>query len=146
MPSIRPIAICPFLHAGKILVFEARDEVKGETFYRPLGGGIEFGESAAKAIRREIFEEIGAQISEVRYLYTLENIFTCNGQPGHEIVLVFDARLVDASLYERPQFDGREDNQATFNATWKPLSDFGEGGDRLYPEGLLERLREEDIV
>lgn len=42
--TIRPLAICVFRHAGRILVAEGTDEVKGETFYRPLGGAIEFGE------------------------------------------------------------------------------------------------------
>ena len=29
---------------GKILVGEGHDEVKKEAFYRPLGGGVDFGE------------------------------------------------------------------------------------------------------
>ncbi len=37
--NIRPIAICVVRRGGDIFVFEARDTIKGETFYRPLGGG-----------------------------------------------------------------------------------------------------------
>ena len=57
---IRTIAICLFSHNGGILVAEGIDAVKGETFYRPLGGGIEFGEYGADTVAREIREEIGA--------------------------------------------------------------------------------------
>jgi 8-oxo-dGTP pyrophosphatase MutT (NUDIX family) len=142
MPRIRPIAICVLRHAGKILVFRGWDHVKQETFYRPLGGGIEFGETGEQAIVREIAEEIGAQLTDVRYLFTLENIFTCNGQAGHEIILVFEGNLIDPELYAQQAFEGREDSGESFQAVWKPLSDFGPAGDNIYPDGLLARLLE----
>lgn len=41
---VRPVAICLIRKGDAILVLEGRDEVKGETFYRPLGGAVEFGE------------------------------------------------------------------------------------------------------
>ena len=42
--AIRPIAICVLRRHDEILVIEGRDESRDLTFYRPLGGGIEFGE------------------------------------------------------------------------------------------------------
>ena len=57
----------------------------------PWGGTIEFGErSEQTAIRelREEREEIGAEIKSLRLLGTLENIFTLDGNTGHEIVMV----------------------------------------------------------
>ena len=42
--KIRPLALCIFLHQNKILVAEGYDPKKNQIFYRPLGGGIEFGE------------------------------------------------------------------------------------------------------
>ncbi len=44
--KIRPIALCVFLNNNRILVNEGYDPVKQQTFYRSLGGGIEFGEKA----------------------------------------------------------------------------------------------------
>jgi hypothetical protein len=44
MTQIRPLAICVFSQNGKILVCEGYDATTSDTFYRPLGGGIEFGE------------------------------------------------------------------------------------------------------
>ena len=140
MPRIRPIAICIVRQADRILVFEGRDQVKQQTFYRPLGGGIEFGETGMQAIAREIKEELNADLIDVRYLFALENIFTCNGQAGHEIVLVYSASFADPRFSEQAEITGHEDNGATFRAFWKPLSDFGPDGAPLYPDGLLERL------
>ena len=41
---VRTIAICVFKKGGRIFVAEGYDPAKQETFYRPLGGRIEFGE------------------------------------------------------------------------------------------------------
>jgi 8-oxo-dGTP pyrophosphatase MutT (NUDIX family) len=101
MSQIRPLAICLFSHNDKILVSEEFDPSKDETFYRPLGGGIEFGEHSIDAVRRELMEEIGAEVKELVYLGTLENIYVFNGIPGHEIVQVYDGALVDPGLYEQ---------------------------------------------
>lgn len=46
MTAIRPIALAIPRRGDDLLVFEYHDRSKGETFCRPLGGGIEFGETA----------------------------------------------------------------------------------------------------
>jgi 8-oxo-dGTP pyrophosphatase MutT (NUDIX family) len=141
MPYIRPLVICLFRHNGKILVSEERDPAKDETFYRPLGGGIEFGEHSAEALRREVMEEIGAEVKDLFYLGTLENIFTFNGEPGHEIVQVYDGALVESWLYEQAVILGHEaDVNLSMKVIWKSLEEFGSGESILYPEGLLELL------
>ena len=66
MNRIRPLAICLFRHNERILVAEAYDPVKKEAFYRPLGGGIEFGEHSEQTIQRELLEEIGAEVCELK--------------------------------------------------------------------------------
>lgn len=141
MPRIRPLAICIFQHNGKILVSEEHDPAKCETFYRPLGGGIEFGEHSTDAIRRELMEEIGARVKDLVYLGTLENIFTFNGQPGHEIVQVYDGSLVESGLYEQVVISGHEEEvNLPMKVIWKCLDEFGPGGLILYPDGLYELL------
>jgi ADP-ribose pyrophosphatase YjhB (NUDIX family) len=45
----------------EILVEEGCDEIKNETFFRLLGGRIEFGERGAHAVRRELREELGVE-------------------------------------------------------------------------------------
>jgi 8-oxo-dGTP pyrophosphatase MutT (NUDIX family) len=138
--KVRAIAICVLQRKEAIFVFEGYDTLKGETFYRPLGGTIEFGEHSAQAVRRELREEIGAELTNLRYLGALENIFIHEGQTGHEIVLVYAADFADASLYERALVMGQEDDGAPFKALWVPLADFAEGKFPLYPDGLLEML------
>ena len=140
--SIRPVAICLCSRDGAILVFEEYDTVKQQVYYRPLGGGIEFGELGAETVRRELREEIGAEVQDVRYVGALENIFTCEGEAGHEIVMVYDGRLTDASLYEKEVIHGREEEaNLSFLAYWRPLAGFAApGSPPLYPDGLLEMI------
>ena len=139
---IRPIALCLFRREDRILVSTAYDSVKKDYFCRPLGGGIEFGERGAEAIVREIREELGAEIKEVRLLGTLENLFSCEGQPGHEIVLLFDAVFTDRSLYEQPFLQGQEAGAVVeaFTAEWKTLDELTAGNVRLVPETLISFL------
>ncbi len=139
---IRPLALCLCRHKGRILVSRAYDSVKQAYYWRPLGGGIEFGERGAEAIVREMLEELGAEIEDVRWLGTLENLFTCEGEPGHEIVLIYDAAFTDRTLYEQPLLHGHEAGAAmeAFTAEWKSLEEFADGAARLVPEGLMEFL------
>jgi 8-oxo-dGTP pyrophosphatase MutT (NUDIX family) len=143
--AIRPIAICVFRNRNRILAGVGFDSRKNQTFYRPLGGGVEFGESSRETIVRELREEIGADVANLRYLGTIENIFTFEGDTGHEIVQVYDGELVDKSLYERDSFEGNDstpDGPLVFQAVWVSLDDVADGGAPLYPDGLLALLRE----
>lgn len=141
---IRPLALGIFRRADTLLVFEGYDPVKGQVFYRPLGGGIEFGERGAEALAREMREEIGAEVANLRYLGLCENIFTNAGEIGHELVLLYAGELVDRTLYERDVIEVVEPDGVTFKAMWKPLSEFADGRIPLYPNGLLDLLVEHD--
>ena len=92
---VRPIALCVIRRHGNLLVFEGYDTVKKDHFYRPLGGTIEFGERSSVTAAREMVEELNTEIRNVRWLGVLENIFTVHGQPGHEIVMLYEADFVD---------------------------------------------------
>lgn len=137
---VRPIAVCIVRRGDSILVFEGHDSVKDQTFYRPLGGSIEFGELGAEAAMREFREEIGVDLENLKYVGTLENLFTYEGRPGHEIVLVYEADIANPDAYETDVIEGHEDGGGTFKVVWKPVSEFGSGADPLYPEGLAELL------
>lgn len=141
MNQIRPLAICVFRNKDRILVFEGYDPIKKQSFYRPLGGGIEFGEYGEEAVRREIMEELHTEIEDLSYLGMLENVFVFNGTPGHEIVMVYDGVLIDLRLYDRAVIAVIEANGEEVRAMWKNLDEFGVGKSILYPVGLLEMLR-----
>jgi ADP-ribose pyrophosphatase YjhB (NUDIX family) len=139
-PRPRPIALAVIRDRDRLLVFEVPDPIRGVTGYRPLGGSIEFGERGHDTVARELREEIGAELLEILYLGTLENIHQYLGRPGHEIVRVYEARLADTSLYERDAIEGAEEDGEPLRCIWKPIADF-ERGVPLYPAGLLDLLR-----
>jgi ADP-ribose pyrophosphatase YjhB (NUDIX family) len=57
---------------------------------RPLGGSVEFGESAKDAVIREFKEEIDVEVSILAGPMVLENVFVHEGQKRHEILFIFD--------------------------------------------------------
>ncbi len=140
---IRPLAICIFRHNDHILVAEGYDSVKDEYFYRPLGGGIKFGEPGAETICRELMEELNVEVDRgsLKYLGALENIFNFNGKSGHEVVLIYDGALRKRGLYDRDVILGKEGDGTDIRAVWKNIHEFGEGKSILYPTGLLDLLQ-----
>ena len=137
--QIRPIVICVFRDGDRLFLAEYYDPSKKETFYRPLGGAIAFGEHSRQCIVREIREEMEAEIKDLTYVDVMENIFIFDGKPGHEIVLVYEANFVDSHLYQVESVRCKE-NGDEFVAAWKPASEFRAGKLPLYPEGLLDLL------
>jgi len=142
---IRPLAICIFSHQGRILVNAAQDPVTQQTFFRPLGGGIEFGETSAATVTREIREELGLEAVELRLLGTLENLFTYCGAPHHEIVQVYDGAFANRSVYGRQFLEGQESDGAPFRAYWCGQDSFS-SATPLYPTGLQELLEAKQLL
>ena len=60
--GIRPLALAVFRDGPRILVEDNAAWDRRDWFYRPPGGGVEFGERAIDAVRREMREEFGAEI------------------------------------------------------------------------------------
>ncbi|MGB7160527.1 MAG: NUDIX hydrolase [Tepidisphaeraceae bacterium] len=135
---IRVVAICVFRHGDRILVTEGVDSVSGARFARPLGGGVEEGERSADTIVREVREEIDAEVVDLRFLGVIENLFTYEGRDRHEVVFVYDARLADGALYDRPEIALLEAGWST-PAVWRSLDSFGSEC-RLVPTGLAGLL------
>jgi ADP-ribose pyrophosphatase YjhB (NUDIX family) len=140
--QIRVLALGIIWRGDELLLMEGYDPSKRQTFYRPLGGGVEFGEYARDALIREFAEELGAELVNIHYLGTLENVFTFDGQPGHEIILLFEAAFADAALYERDDLVAIEGVERVLTA-WKRLADFTEDTP-VYPEGLRDLLVDRD--
>ena len=129
-----------FRDGSRILVEDNAAWDRRDWFYRPPGGGVEFGElrhrmrCGARCARSST-----PKIADVRLLGTLESIFDYHGKQGHEVVFVFDARFEDASNYAAERIVGTEGGGIRIEAIWIDVS---QPLDRpLYPEGLLELLR-----
>ncbi|BAZ26034.1 NUDIX hydrolase [Kalymmatonema gypsitolerans NIES-4073] len=121
----------------RIFVSEGYDPVKQQTFYRAMGGGVDFGETSLEALKREFQEEIQAELTNIRYLGCLENIFTFNGQSGHEIIQLFESDFVDPKFYQLDKLDFSEgERQKT--ALWVDINRFKSGELRLVPEQFLD--------
>ena len=119
---------------GALLVSEHVDS-RDPPFQRPLGGHVEFGEYALDTVRREFAEEIGQELTGVRLLGVLENIFGWRGATEHEVVFIFTAALAAASAYEIEE--QRILDNPDRRVLWRPAAAVSPP---LYPAGLTELI------
>jgi len=137
MTHIRPISLGIFTYNGKVLLGEYETET-ANPFCRPLGGGVEFGETSLDALHREIKEELDHDIHSAKLLTVIENIFYKDGQ-GHEIVFLYHAKFIDVSIYAQNIVFSAE-KPDTVAAKWIPIADFKNGTKTLYPLGIVPYL------
>ncbi len=137
--EIRVLALGIIRDSDRIFISQGYDPVKQQTFYRAMGGGVEFGETSFAALQREFQEEIQAELTNIRYLGCLENLFVFNGQPGHEIIQLYECDFADPKFYQQEKITFQEkDRQKT--ALWVDVSRFKSGELRLVPEQVFEYL------
>lgn len=139
--EVRAKAIAIVRQGDRVLVERGYDPVAGSRFYRAIGGHIDFGERAAHTVAREWREEYGLTLEDVRPLGVLENLFTYEGRPGHEIVFAFEARVVEPEVCDKDELEGIDPDGGRHEAVWVPLDDLAAGDVPLTPAGLLELLR-----
>ena len=137
--KIRPIAISIVKNNDKILVYERKDEITNNSFYRLVGGCIEFGEKSNEALKREFREELSLEIEKLKLLSSFESIFTFNGIQMHEIVFLYESRFKEKKIYDKKSIDGLEGERA-FKAIWMPISDFLSEKHIIYPEEVADYL------
>jgi len=137
--EIRVLALGLIRDCDRIFISEGYDPTKQQTFYRVMGGGVDFGETSLAALKREFQEEIQAELTNIRYLGCLENIFTFNGQPGHEIIQLYECDFVDPQFYQLEKLVFAEgERQKT--ALWVDINRFKSGELKLVPEQFFEYL------
>jgi 8-oxo-dGTP pyrophosphatase MutT (NUDIX family) len=107
------------IHNASVLLHRAGSD----SFWTLPGGRAELGETAEQTIRREMHEELAAEVEVVRPLWFVENFFDYNGRSYHEIALYFLIGFPAGSVpwtttaFERPTGDAH----LTFQ--WFPLSE-----------------------
>lgn len=119
------------------------DKVKKEFYYRPLGGHVDFNERTVDTVRREFKEEIGAEVTNLKQLGVTENMFHCDGIPGHEIVFTYMGEFADKSFYRTKEFSFPSGDDAhEVKVFWVKIEDCLNGKYVFVPEGLNEKLRQ----
>jgi ADP-ribose pyrophosphatase YjhB (NUDIX family) len=120
--KIRPIVVARMMREdGKLFLCEFTHD-NGKKFYRMAGGGIEVGETAAEALKREFKEEFGVNIIVGGRVAVVENLFIGDdGAQGHEIVFIFDAKFADAADYQKTMLCNVEGDEQHKNdcGVWK---------------------------
>ena len=136
---IRVLAICLFRRGDAILVTEGLDTANNQRYARPLGGGVELGETSEQTIVREIREELGAEVRDLKLLGVLENLFELEGRQQHEVVFVYDGQFMDRSLYEQAEMPLLDGGWRT-GAIWRPLAWFDDQCP-LVPVGIEKLMK-----
>ncbi len=122
---------------GRVLLHRA----EGDDFWSLPGGRAELLEPAEATLRREMREELGAEIAVERLLWVVENFFEHAGKSYHELALYFliafphDSGLVRAD----GPFFGWEEGGITLIFQWHPLAALD--AIPLYPTFLRAGLR-----
>ena len=137
--EIRVLALGLIRDGNRIFLSQGYDPVKQQTFYRAMGGGVNFGELSRDALQREFQEEIQAELTNIQYLGCLENLFNYNGQQGHEILQVYQCDFVDPKFYQLDQLVFAEGKRKK-TALWVENSRFTSGELLIVPKQFLNYL------
>jgi ADP-ribose pyrophosphatase YjhB (NUDIX family) len=137
---IRAVALAILIRPRDGALLAVRFPDPDRVFYRPPGGGVEFGESSQDAACREAVEELGHPVRAERLLGVVENIFQHNDLRGHEIVFNWLLRFEDQALYEQEELPVEEMNGDTYTAHWVHPAELAAQGIPLFPLGLAPLL------
>lgn len=125
---------------NEIFVSEIYDPLIKQTYYRPIGGTVEFGEKTIDTLKREIYEETGQTIVNEKLFHISENTFTHNGEKGHEIVFVYTGEFVGNEIYNYEEYWLTESNGEKVRCLWLDKQLFKEKKIKLIPESLVEEI------
>lgn len=98
------VRVCGLLHEdNKILLIKHNSIGTKGYLWAPPGGGVDFGESAERTLKREFKEETGLNIEVLEFLFVFELI----NEKHHAIELFYLVRRLDGeiNLGTDPEFD-----------------------------------------
>ena len=104
-----------------LVVRRAKEPAKG-TLDLP-GGFVDMGETVEEGMRREIKEETGLEVNDIRYLFSSPNLYMYSGMGIHTIDMVYLVPLDNGTIDVQASDDAAE-------AIWIPINkvnpaDFG---------------------
>ena len=115
---------CIFINHGKILL--CYDTVHNYYFF-PGGSAIE-GEKSEDTLRREILEEFGTEIKNIKFLTTLSNV----GENSDETIVMFQAEFVNSDRSQESEIPVLDMPQ--IQAIWVSMNDVSMGNIKILPE------------
>lgn len=106
-PRTDPVVIMLITHGNKVLL--GRSPGWPEGMYSCLAGFVEPGEAIEAAVRREVWEEAGVRVGEVRYLssqpwpFPASLMFGCHGIATSEEITIDPNEIEDALWVSREE-------------------------------------------
>jgi NAD+ diphosphatase len=106
-PRTDPVVIMLITHGNKVLL--GRSHGWPEGMYSCLAGFVEPGETIEAAVRREVWEEAGVRVGEVRYLssqpwpFPASLMFGCHGIATSEEITIDPHEIEDALWVSREE-------------------------------------------
>lgn len=135
-PQIRVKALGLHWRQGRLLAAEVYGDSGNLKGVRPLGGGVDFGETWQQALRREFREELEVDIEIEGAPKVLENIYQHEGTLGHEVVFAAPVAFPEGAYAGQEEILFHEDNGQLCRARWFDLDLLHRDGVALFPDGL----------
>ena len=126
------------VHDEKLLIMQD----KGQAYYYVPGGRIKMNEKSEDAVKREVKEELGIEVSVNRMLWVNENFFkeeTVQEQ-FHEICFFYLLELKDREILKRGKEFEVDENGKIHTYYWKSLDEIKYIN--LNPQFLRDKVRE----
>lgn len=133
-PLLRAEGIISDRNRAKVMVQCDREE----SFYRFPGGSMEFGETAAEAIERELLEEFDLGVHVGRLAVMNESLVEYDGKQRHDCTIIHWCSMKDEQ--EVPDILWHKEREG-IKLLWKTTEEMC--GKPVYPEGILEILQGE---
>lgn len=102
------------------------------------GGGMDFLESFEDSIRREISEELKAEVKSYKQITALSNVFEYRGSVGHEVSIIFEVELEE----QQHLIEGYEmkSDATPSKVMWLSKEEIEAGPILFYPESMIPYL------
>lgn len=112
---VRVCGIC--LKEDEILLVHHKGLGKTNSLWAPPGGGMQYGESAHEALRREFIEETGLIVEVKRFLFVHEYL----DPPLHGIELFFEVLIKGGELRTGTDPEMKKGDQIITQTSFQPL-------------------------